>query len=359
MLRWKLLLTMILAPLRQHPLRLSGGLFTALLCFFLLQYAETESWRLQVSHWPVFVLCLLFGLFASWWLSFLNHKVDHWLNWQKVFAVRFIVGFVGGLGTSVLFAYLLWQLSAISLPALFYLSENDQDVLYKAGILLAMVVFFQQITYAIRYAYSQYAVEQLATIQRKSAATAWRYKTLKAQLSPHYLFNNLNTITALIQRDSQQAEAYIRQLALSYQYLLQQRHHDKVKLKDELAFLTAYFYQLQIRFGEQIRLHLAIAEPFMDFELPPMSLQLLVENAVKHNTPGQSNFLDIRIHITKQGELEVSNNRLPGAVNDSFHIGLQHLKAQYVRLGKKEPIIIAADPFVVRLPLFDPHPIKP
>lgn len=354
MLRRKKLLTMILAPIRQHPLRLSGGLFTAILCFFLLQYAETESWRLEVRHWPVFILCALFGLFASVWLSYLNRKIDRWLNWQNVFAARFIIGFLVGLGSTALFAYLLWWMSSFSLPALFFLADNDQDVLNKSGILLAMVLFFHQMAYAIRFAYSQYAVEQLAAVQRKSAATAWRYKTLRAQLSPHYLFNNLNTITALIQRDADQAEAFIRQLARTYQYLLQQRHHDKVKLADELAFLKAYFYQLQIRFGEQIRLHIDVPEAILTAELPPLSLQLLVENAVKHNPPGQEHFLDIRISVTKNGQLEISNNRLPGAINDSFHIGLQHLKAQYVRLGKNEPVILAGDPFVVRLPLFDP-----
>jgi len=345
---------MLLAPIRQHPLRLSGGLVTAILCFFLLQYAETESWQLEVRHWPVFILCLLFGPFASWWLSFLNRKIDLWLNWQAAFAARFVIGFFAGFASTGLFAYLIWRLCALSLPALFYLTASDNDLLQKTGILLAMVLFFHQIAYAIRYAYSQYAVEQLAAVQRKSAATAWRYKTLRAQLSPHYLFNNLNTISALIQRDAEQSEAYIRQLASTYQYLLQQRHHDKVKLAEELDFLRAYFFQLQIRFGEQIRLHIDLPEAILTAELPPLSLQLLVENAVKHNTPGKAHFLDIRITATKNGQLEISNNRLPGAVNDSFHIGLQHLRAQYVRLGKKEPEVITGDPFVVRLPLFDP-----
>lgn len=176
------------------------------------------------------------------------------------------------------------------MPVLFQPVAMNDDLINKAVILLAIVLFFHQLVYAIRYSYSQYAVEQLAAVQRKSAATAWRYKTLRAQLSPHYLFNNLNTITALIQRDADQAEAYIRQLATTYQYLLQQRQHDKVKLGEELAFLKAYFYQLQIRFGTQIRLHCDLPNHLMHAQLPPMSLQLLVENAVKHNTPAPTNF---------------------------------------------------------------------
>lgn len=93
MLRRKPTLTMILAPIRQHPLRLGGGLLTALLCFFLLQYGETASWRIEVNHWPVLTLVLLFSLFASWWLSSLNDRINMWLNWQLAFAARFVLGF--------------------------------------------------------------------------------------------------------------------------------------------------------------------------------------------------------------------------------------------------------------------------
>lgn len=354
MLRCKLPLTMILAPVRQHPLRLVGGLLTTLSCFFLLQYSETAHWQVQLNHWPILTLLLLFSLFGSWWLRWLNQRVDGWISWQNVFAARFGLGFFIGLASTALLAYASWWLSSATLPQLFPALEQGDDLGNKAAILLAIVLFFHQLIYAIRYSYSQYAVEQLAAVQRKSAATAWRYKTLRAQLSPHYLFNNLNTITALIQRDADQAEAYIRQLATTYQYLLQQRQYDKVKLEEELAFLKAYFYQLQIRFGAQIRLHCDIPEHLMQAQLPPMSLQLLVENAVKHNTPGTDQFLDIHIGPGKGWQLEISNNRLPGAVNDSFHIGLQHLRAQYLRLGKNEPEIIAGDSFVVRLPLFEP-----
>jgi len=354
MLRRKPTLTMIMAPIRQHPLRLGGSLVTALCCFFLLQYGETQSWRFEVIRWPALTLVLVFSLFGSWWLNVLNHRINGWLNWQSAFAARFILGFFAGLFSTAFFAWGLWWTSSALLPVLFPPIDWADDLINKTGILLAIVLFFHQLIYTIRYSYSQYAVEQLAAVQRKSAATAWRYKTLRAQLSPHYLFNNLNTITALIQRDADQAEAYIRQLASTYQYLLQQREHDKVKLGEELTFLKAYFYQLQIRFGAQIRLHCELPEQLMQAQLPPMSLQLLVENAVKHNTPGTDQFLDIHIGPGKGWQLEISNNRLPGAVNDSFHIGLQHLRAQYVRLGKNEPEIIAGDKFVVRLPLFEP-----
>lgn len=352
MLRRKLTLTMLLAPIRQHPLQLGGGLVVATISFFLLQYAETESWKLEVNHWPAFTLCLFFGFIATLWLSFLNRKIDRWLNWQSVFAVRFITGFLLGFLSTALLAYALWEASANALPNLFYIAKTDLDIRNKTGILLAMVLFFQQMAYAIRFSYSQYAVEQLAAIQRKSAATAWRYKTLRAQLSPHYLFNNLNTITALIQRDTQQAEAFIRQLAKTYQYLLQQRQNDKVKLAEELDFLQAYFFQLQIRFGTQIRLHIDLPETLFQAELPPLSLQLLVENAVKHNTPGQDEFLDIHIRSNKSSQLEISNNRLKAGEQTSFHVGLAHLKAQYVRLGGATPEIIDGENFVVRLPLF-------
>lgn len=323
------------------------------LAFWWLHFAHSAQWILPPASWPALAVSLLYGAFLVFLLQSLNKRLNQSLRWQAAFAARFFVGFALGLLLAIGLAWLCWYLVHHFWPLLF--GDLQNDLRWKTIIILAVVLFFHQLAYILHYAYQQYAIEQLQGIQRKTQAKALRYDLLKAQLSPHYLFNNLNTIGALLATNANQAEAFIRQLVKTYQYILQQRHQDSVKLRDELAFVEAYCFLLQIRFGEGIYLRNRIPETLLDAELPPLSLQLLIENAVKHNTPSAGETLEIALDPGKGFSLVVQNNRLSGDETESFHIGLSHLQEQYRLLSGQKIDIQTGDPFVVRIPLFRPH----
>lgn len=323
------------------------------LAFWWLHYAHSAQWFLPPASWPALLVSLLYGALLAYLLEKLNRRLNKSLRWQTAFTARFFVGFAFGLVLSIGLAWLCWFVLHHFWPLLF--GNLQADLRWKTIIILAVVLFFHQIAYILHYAYRQYAIEQLQGLQRKTQTKSLRYDLLKAQLSPHYLFNNLNTIGALLATNANQAEAFIRQLVKTYQYILQQRHQDSVKLRDELAFVEAYCYLLQIRFGDGIYLRNRIPETLLDAELPPLSLQLLIENAVKHNTPSLGETLEIALDPGKGYSLVIQNNRLSGDLAESFHIGLSHLQEQYRLLGGQKIAIQAGDPFVVRIPLFRPQ----
>ncbi len=353
-----LLLRIRMALAEVRGLRLLAGILTATLCFFLLQYSETESWSINITQLPGLTLSLVFGLLAAPLLEAFNHQLDQKISYRSQFGWRLLLGWLSSIFL-LLTAFLasVW-LVAYALPALFdplvEAGPNGQQlrqVILKACILLAIVLFFDQIAYTLRFSWHDYAIARLTRYRREKAMTEWRYQTLKAQLSPHYLFNNLNTISALLHEKPVQAALFIRQLAASYRYILAQRNRLLVPMQDELSFVNNYLSLLQIRFGEQIRLHNNIA-PTDRRQLPPLSLQLLIENAVKHNPPSAEQPLHIWLSIVGDGRLEVRNNRLPGTGADSFRIGLQHLRELYSLHQRRAPEINDGNEFSVRLDLF-------
>jgi len=176
-------------------------------------------------------------------------------------------------------------------------------------------------------------------------------RALKDQLSPHYLFNNLNTISSLIYKDKSLAEAYIRKLAGSYQYTLETYDKSLVSLKEEMKFVKAYEYMLKTRFQDQIEIDYLIPDEQMESQLPPLSIQMLVENAAKHNQLSKENPLKIEIGGDHK-YLWVKNNKTksPGGIQ-SFKIGLSNINARFKLLSSKEIIVENKEDFLVKLPL--------
>jgi LytS/YehU family sensor histidine kinase len=203
--------------------------------------------------------------------------------------------------------------------------------------------------------------EQLRKVNLQS-----QFESLKNQVSPHFLFNSLNSLSSLISRDSHKAEQYVGELSNVYQYLLQTNHHDLTTVASELAFIGSYFHLLTIRFGAAISLEVNVSDALLSRQLPPLTLQLLVENAVKHNVVRISKPLKIEILSLEDGRLLVRNNlqrkNTPVASN---HVGLSNIAAKYRLLAAQEIEVADTDGFFsVRVPLLAeaarlPAPVPP
>ncbi|GAA4460479.1 histidine kinase [Nibrella saemangeumensis] len=183
-------------------------------------------------------------------------------------------------------------------------------------------------------------------------------EVLKNQVNPHFLFNSLNSLSCLISESPRQAEQFVDELSKVYRYLLQTNEGELATLEQELGFIEAYYYLLKTRYNEGIHLHVDVAPDCRTHLLPPLTLQLLVENAVKHNSVQASSPLQIGIHTTANGYLRVRNNlQRKNSRVLSNGVGLNNITAKYRILSLSNPALsepmIAEDggEFTVTLPL--------
>ncbi|MBO0952580.1 sensor histidine kinase [Fibrella forsythiae] len=193
----------------------------------------------------------------------------------------------------------------------------------------------------------------LALQHLKQQRTEAQMRALQSQVNPHFLFNALNTLSALIDENPRQATEYVDELSSVYRYLLRSADQELTPLNAEMAFIKSYFFLLTIRFGDSVCPELNIASNHYDALIPPLTLQLLVENAVKHNRVLPNEPLTIRIRTTGQGYLVVENNMQRRNVRvESNGVGLNNIADKYRLLGSSLPLIEEKEGwFRVTLPL--------
>ncbi|MES1222001.1 MAG: sensor histidine kinase, partial [Bacteroidota bacterium] len=178
---------------------------------------------------------------------------------------------------------------------------------------------------------------------------------LKNELDPHFIFNSLNSLSHLIINDPLTAHAFNSKLAKVYRYFLLNKDRDVISLHDELDFIDDYFFLLQIRYDNKLQLEKNLnGRDKGKTMILPCALQILVENAIKHNEFSDSNPLKIKISEDEQN-IKVSNNTKPKiSFTDSTNIGLRNLSSRYKLICHKD-IAIQNSPgeFIVRLPLIN------
>ncbi|GAB2829824.1 hypothetical protein GCM10027043_34680 [Ferruginibacter profundus] len=182
-----------------------------------------------------------------------------------------------------------------------------------------------------------------------------RLLALKSQVNPHFLFNSLSVLSSLVHSDAETSEKFIIQLSKAYRYILEQKDAALISLKEELSFLEAYFFLLQIRFGKKIELKKNISVEPEIFQLPPLTLQLLVENAVKHNKMSVAEPLIIEISAHDKA-IEVKNNFNPREAEErSTGIGLDNITKRVAYVTNDPVQVIQNDNwFNVIIPLNKP-----
>jgi len=176
-------------------------------------------------------------------------------------------------------------------------------------------------------------------------------ETLKNQINPHFLFNNLNTLSSLIGTSTEIAESFISRLSSVYRYIIENSAKEKMLLSDEMEFIKDYVYLYQVRDKDKIRLDISVKNPEIFFILP-VSLQILVENAIKHNIATKNNPLNISIYT--EGENIVVRNNLQKMASQikSTGIGLKNLSERLRLFSGKKMIIEETDnSFLVKIPL--------
>jgi sensor histidine kinase YesM len=193
----------------------------------------------------------------------------------------------------------------------------------------------------------------------KHDVTTARLQALRNQVNPHFLFNALNTLSSLVHRDADAADEFIQQLAKVYRYLLEHAEQDLVPLCTELAFVESYIFLLKTRFQEALHVNISIDEALEVYMLPPMTLQMLIENAVKHNIVSPTKPLTIEISSDSQGCVIVKNTLQERSEKDaSSSVGLANVASRYEFLqnrtdGKKPSVSVSSSEFIVTIPLLE------
>ena len=175
--------------------------------------------------------------------------------------------------------------------------------------------------------------------------------SLKNQLNPHFLFNSLNTLSWLINEDKAKSQRYLQKLSQVLRYSLSMQEQSLVSLKEELALVENYIYLLKMRFGDNLNVNIKVENSEL-LQIPPLSLQLLLENAIKHNAVSKESVLTVGIDI-KDERLIVKNNINPKQYKDnSSGMGLQNIINRYNILTSKQ-VQVNNDHrnFIVTLPL--------
>ena len=179
----------------------------------------------------------------------------------------------------------------------------------------------------------------------------FRLQALENQLSPHFVFNNFSILADLIEVDPKRASSYLMNLSKVYRYTLQHLDHSTVSLQEELDFLQRYLALLQQRFGDGIMVEIRPDVTQRQGALPPAALQMLIENAIKHNEHTTARPLHIFVN-SDEGHISVSNRKQPITTAESTHVG-QHNIAERYRLLTDQKVVISdsQDEYCVTIPL--------
>ena len=249
----------------------------------------------------------------------------------------------------LLIAFVIILITRLAILLLYSQSWEGRNtavtILLDYSLTLAVVVVLAE--YALRLQRRALAASERAHLAQ------FRYHKLKQQVNPHFLFNSLNVLDYMIQEQTpEDASRYTHKLAEVYRYMIKSEDETTVRLRDEMAFVEQYVDLLKVRFPEGLDVQVDIPEEALSRSVVPCSLQLLIENALKHNSVSPDTPLHVAVRVEDDGVV-VSNNRIPKLRRTaSTGLGLQYIRQQYQDLsGKSITVLEDEQHYTVTLPL--------
>lgn len=319
---------------------LGGTLMTYFICT-----SCRDSWV-----WYAKVSAFTSSIWISMWLGneYLSHALDARISWTKKPVQRFAWGVVSMLVYTVGATFILTLLFTTLLGMR---GATFSEMVYgTVGVTFLITLFMT--SRAFLFEWRRTAVES-EKFQRESMAA--RYESLKSQVNPHFLFNSLNVLTNLVYEDPDKAARFIKQLSEVYRYVLDTRDREVVPLQEELKFLESYVYLQQIRFAHNLRIEIDGGLKSRPVSVVPLALQMLIENAIKHNVVSGESPLQIKVFlngdfIVVENQLQV-RKRLP---EESPGLGLENIQNRYAFLtDRKVEVIRGEKQFTVKLPVLE------
>lgn len=282
-------------------------------------------------------------------LALMFNILDRKLPWLHFPLKRLIVQFFVTIGFS-----LVLIVAAILLTGLFSHQKITSAYFLQTGYFMAKVAFLfvfagSLISNAVMFFknWKEAAVQQE---KLKREQLALQYETLKSQVNPHFLFNNLNSLTSLISTNPDKAIDFVKKLSEVYRYVLDQKDHELVGLDTELKFLESYVFLQKIRFGTNLDVQIEVNP--MNYKVIPLSVQMLVENAIKHNEISDKKPLQIRVFSSDDQYLTVENRLQKKTGSEGTGSGIQNISDRYEFFtNRKVNISFNSERFRISIPL--------
>lgn len=310
-------------------------------------------------------------------MYYLNRFFNKTIPWNKIRTTRFFLEFCAGilllgiLAGIYKYAYLDQIINIDDPETIFWQQYWDGAV--KFGIIAVIFTYLYSLVNFSIFSYNQYSFIQIESIRLERDQLNLQFEALKSQLSPHFLFNALNTISSLIYKDIKQADDFIRRLALTYRYILKTDDRKLVLLSQEVEMVQSYLFMQKIRYEDCFNISIELSDETLHTFIPPLTLQMLAENALKHNSISEEKPLLISITQNKSNQIEVSNNIIekPELVKignnlldrpkekGSYRIGIKNIKKRYDYFTFKKVDIVIDKNFTVKLPLIPQTIEKP
>ncbi len=291
-------------------------------------------------------------LIAAFLIAYPDLYIIAWLNrripWKRNAGLRILV--------QLLLTTALAIVAAIFITTLAHLIDPYEEGLARVmvvNILITSVINILMVIILEAWIYFNESERSEAEVQhlQKELATI-KFEVLKSQINPHFMFNSLNVLSSLIDTDVEKAQDFIDEFAMVYRYVLETIEKQVVSIEEEIGFLRSYMFLQKIRYGESLSYDINLASACLKMLVPPLSLQTVVENAIKHNTISNTEKLFIRIY-TDNEKLVVENSLNPKVSHSySSGVGQTNLVKRYAMLGKEKPdFSMKTDIYVVVLPL--------
>ncbi len=325
--------------------------FIAVGIFIYLYYGKTGAIPELASNLPIYIIVLLAGVFTGIAIVYLNLNINRLISWKKSMGYRFLAGFVSQALLLFFIVLLGYELVAMAIPAAPTL-ETLRPELTKLAILLFAVLLLSGVIDLSYFSYQQYTKGRISQLKHEREQLELQYELLKTQLSPHYLFNSLNTISSLLDDSPSKAEQFVRRLVQSYQYLISSQDKKLVTVEEELEFVKAYLFLQKVRFGNALTHTISISREKYSASIPPLTIQLLVENVIKHNDFSELDPMEVFIQEAEGNYLCVKNeSRTIASEAESLHVGLTNIKRRYSFFTDLPIRIVQNELFIVSVPL--------
>jgi len=336
----------------RHVLGMVGGILGLALLITLLFFPDFDRGirEFLISYTWSLVIC------ATQWLgnSYIFGLLDKKYSWKDHLLKRAIWGSLSLIAYSAT-AFMVVQITMYLLVG-GSLPDNPVSWGLRSSYFAILISFIVSLIFVAVGFFQNWKRSLLEAERFKAEMLAYKYESLQNQINPHFLFNSFNVLSDLVYEDQKKAVGFITQLSQLFRYVLDSREKELVPVKEELEFIQAYIFLLQTRFEDKLTFRLDV-EAEEDEMVVPMTLQLLIENCVKHNEISASKPLHIRI-MRKDDSLKVENNLQPKSTEEaSRKTGLSNISQQYKYFTDKGIIITETDrSYAVAVPLIKRDP---
>ncbi len=333
---------------------IAGGI----LIQFLLDVIYSLMYRNHVIalDWGSYLFSILITSLVLFGLIRLSAWLNRRYSWEAAPGTRFyvqiflVVGFV-----VILVMFIRFTVRMIIAPNDF-IRLLDEMIYATFFFVFSLILVFIDLGVNLLNKW-RHSLAQIEKFKKENLET--QFEMLRMQVNPHFLFNSLNTLSSLVYQNQDMASNFVRELSSVYRYMLEKRKSELVTIEDEMQFTNSFIYLLALRFDKKLIFDIDVPKDVYKMEIVPLTLQILIENAVKHNVVSMKKPLTISVGV-KDEKIVVRNNlQLKAEVTHSTGIGLSNIRTRLELLTDRQlEVIDDGNVFIVKIPILKRHENK-